>query len=233
MNGKILLLEDDRGINDLLTMQLRAEGYDVLQVFDGKSAIEAFDETIDLAILDVMVPKCDGFEVLSCLRQKSTIPIIFLTAKNEDLDKMRALGMGADDYVCKPFSVVEVVYRCKAHLRRFFQYAGKPDAEVLVHGDIRLNKRTFEATFRGAPLPLHVKEFELLAYFMTHVGQVFTKQQIYERVWGENYYGDDNTIMVHISRIREKLGDNPKSPVYIKTIKGLGYRMERVSCQKK
>jgi len=229
MKGKILLMEDDKGINDLMASQLRLEGCQVVQVFNGQEAVDTFDKSFDMAILDIMVPFKDGFEVLDHIRESSTIPIIFLTARNEDLDKMRALGMGADDYVTKPFSVVEVIYRCKAHLRRYFNYSHQEQQVTqLTHGDICLNKSSFEASFKGAPLNLSVKEFELLWYFMQHTGQVFTKQQLYEKVWGSDYFGDDNTVMVHISKLRDKIGDDKKAPKYIKTIKGLGYRMEKL-----
>jgi DNA-binding response OmpR family regulator len=228
MKATILLLEDDIGINNLLTMQLKSEGYKIIQAFDGEEAIELFDDSVDLAILDIMVPKKDGYEVLEHIRETSFIPIIFLTARNDDLDKMKALGLGADDYVTKPFSVVEVVYRCKAHLRRYFDFKPQQKTLLLSHGDICVDIKAFEVTLKDTALQMSVKEFELLVFFMEHVGQVFTKQQLYEHVWGENYYGDENTIMVHISRLRDKLGDNPKSPTYIKTIKGLGYRMEKL-----
>lgn len=227
MKMKILLLEDDPGINNLLTRQLRAENYDVVQAFDGHEAMEVFDNTFQLAILDIMVPKADGFQVLDHIRKTSIIPIIFLTAKNEDLDKMHALGLGADDYVTKPFSVIEVVYRCKAHLRRYLQYGNRNTRTELELGDIYVNKTDCRITFKNEEITLKVKEYELLVFFMEHVGQVFTKQQLYEKVWGHEFYGDDNTIMVHISRLREKLHDTPKNSKYIRTIKGIGYRMER------
>ena len=193
MKATILLLEDDIGINNLLTMQLKSEGYKIIQAFDGEEAIELFDDSVDLAILDIMVPKKDGYEVLEYIRETSFIPIIFLTARNDDLDKMKALGLGADDYVTKPFSVVEVVYRCKAHLRRYFDFKPQQKTLSLSHGDIHVDINAFEVTLKGTPLQMSVKEFELLVFFMEHVGQVFTKQQLYEHVWGENYYGDENT----------------------------------------
>ncbi|MCH4887975.1 response regulator transcription factor [Acidaminobacter sp. JC074] len=227
MKAKILLMEDDPGINNLLTMQLKSEGYDVTQAFDGNQATDLFDDSFHLAILDIMVPIKDGFEVLEYIRKTSHIPIIFLTARNEDLDKMRALGLGADDYVTKPFSVVEVVYRCKAHLRRYFQYTPMTDNHVLTVQEITLDKTTCEVVFKGQVINLNAKEYEMLVFFMEHPGQVFTKQQLYEHIWGDDYFGDDNTIMVHISRLREKLGDSPKNSKYIKTIKGLGYRLEK------
>lgn len=226
MNAKILLLEDDPGISNLLATQLRTENYEIVQAYDGHEAINAFDHTYHMAILDVMVPKMDGFAVLEEIRKTSLIPILFLTARSEDIDKMRALGMGADDYITKPFSMIEVVYRCKAHLRRSFQYTLPTESNELKHGELVLRKDSFEAWLNNNPLQLGVKEFELLAFFMTHPGQVFTKQQLYEKVWQADYFGDDNTVMVHISKLREKLNDSPKHPVYIKTIKGLGYRME-------
>lgn len=227
MKAKILLLEDDPGINQLLTMQLKADNYDVVQAFDGEEAIKAFDKTFHLAILDIMVPKVDGFEVLEHIRKSSVIPIIFLTARNEDLDKMKALGLGADDYVTKPFSVIEVIYRCKAQLRRYLQYGNRKKPTELHHGDIYINKTDCIVTFQGEEISLKVKEYELLIFFIENIGQVFTKQQLYEKVWGYEFYGDDNTVMVHISRLREKLHDNPRNCKYIRTIKGIGYRMER------
>jgi DNA-binding response OmpR family regulator len=227
MKAKILLLEDEPGINRLLTLQLQSEGYEVVQAFDGEQAIQYFNNSFHLAILDIMVPKINGFAVLEHIRKDSLIPILFLTARNEDIDKMQALGMGADDYITKPFSLTEIVYRCKAHLRRAFEYTQVRNQSVWSHHDLVLNKDTFEVNLNGAPLQLNVKEFELLTFFMTHVGQVFTKQQLYEQVWQADFFGDDNTVMVHISRLREKLNDNPKRPTYIKTIKGLGYRMEK------
>ncbi|BES63634.1 response regulator transcription factor [Gottschalkiaceae bacterium SANA] len=227
MKAKILLLEDDPGINRLLTLQLQSEGYEVVQAFDGEQAIQYFNTSFHLAILDIMVPKINGFAVLEHIRKDSLIPVLFLTARNEDIDKMQALGMGADDYITKPFSLTEIVYRCKAHLRRAFEYTQVRNQTILTHHDLVLNKDTFEVSLNGAPLQLNVKEFELLTFFMTHVSQVFTKQQLYEQVWQADFFGDDNTVMVHISRLREKLNDNPKRPTYIKTIKGLGYRMEK------
>lgn len=226
MKTKIMILEDDPGINQLLATQLAAEGFEVLQAYDGEEAINLFDSTVDMAVLDIMVPKKDGYQVLEHIRTISHIPILFLTARNDDLDKIRALGLGADDYVEKPFSLIEVIYRCKAHLRRYKQYHNTTES-IIYHGELCLNRQTFEVTYKNQPLTLNLKEFELLAFFMNNIGQVFTKQQLYEKVWGEDYFGDDNTVMVHISRIRDKLKDDPKKPKYIKTIKGLGYRMEK------
>lgn len=231
MKSTILVLEDDININNLIKMHLTKEGYKVIQAFDGKEAMELFDTDIDLAILDIMVPFHDGFEILDYIRKRSQIPVIFLTAKDEDSDKVLALGLGADDYVTKPFSVIEIISRCHAHLRRYLEYSGNHNKttllskNILKNGDIKVEVNNYKTTKGNNEVSLSVKEFKLLVYFIENVGQIFTKKQLYEQVWEENYFGDDNTIMVHISRLREKLEDNPKAPEYIKTIKGLGYRM--------
>ncbi|KDR95512.1 DNA-binding response regulator, OmpR family, contains REC and winged-helix (wHTH) domain [Peptoclostridium litorale DSM 5388] len=226
MKIKILVMEDDRGINNLIKMHLKGEGYEVVQAFDGEEAIERFTPDISLAILDVMVPEKDGFEVLSFIRKSSEIPVIFLTARGADEDKVLALGMGADDYVTKPFGIGEVISRCKAHLRRYMEYSARELEGVITNGEIRIEKEGFKAYRGSSPLSLSAKEFKLLTLFMENQGRVFTKRQLYEHVWEEFFLGDDNTIMVHISRLREKLEENPKAPEYIKTIKCLGYRME-------
>lgn len=226
MKIKILVMEDDEGINDLIKMHLTGEGYEVVQAFDGKEAIEKFTYDISLAILDVMVPIKNGFEVLSFIRKNSEIPVLFLTARGADEDKVLALGMGADDYVTKPFGVGEVVSRCKAHLRRYMDYSARESEAVITNGDIRLEKDAFKVYKGTGQVALSAKEFNLLMFFMENQGRVFTKRQLYEHVWQNYFLGDDNTVMVHISRLREKLEKDPKSPEYIKTIKGLGYRME-------
>lgn len=231
MSIKIMLMEDDEGINNLLRMHLVKEGYDVVQAFDGKQAVNLYDESFDLAILDVMVPHINGFEVLNHIREKSEIPIIFLTAKDEDADKVLALGLGADDYVTKPFSVIEVISRVKAHLRRYLKYSGKQNSvseNILQNGKIKLEKSTMRVFKDEQEVSLSSKEYKILQFFMENTGHVFTKRQLYENVWEDEYYGDDNTIMVHISRLRDKLEDDPREPVMIKTVKGLGYRMERI-----
>lgn len=229
MSNKILVLEDDFAINQLLSNQLKTEGFEVIQAFDGEEALKKFDQSIDLAILDIMVPKIDGVAVMKKIREESIIPIVFLTAKDDEVDKIMALGLGADDYITKPFSMIEVVYRIKAQIRRYYEYNQNKQKDVpklIIHGDLQLNTKDFTFMKNETIIDLSVKEFELLSLFMRHVGQVFTKHQLYEHVWGEEFYGDDNTVMVHISKLREKIGDSSKNPIYIKTIKGLGYRME-------
>jgi DNA-binding response OmpR family regulator len=228
MNGKILLLEDDRDIHTLITLHLENEGYQVVGAFDGRDALEKFDESIHLAVLDVMVPQIDGIEVLRRIRETSTIPVLFLTAKTDETDKLTALGIGADDYITKPFSVMEVLYRIKAHLRRNYQYnsANQSVGNMFSHKGIEMDIHKKTVSVDGNEVLLNAKEFELLQYFLENPGRVFTKKQLYEHVWDDLYYGDSNTIMVHISRLREKLGDDKKEPKYIRTIKSLGYRLE-------
>lgn len=232
MNNTILVMEDDLAINNLLSSQLKNEGFNVIQAFDGEEAIKLFNENIDIAILDIMVPKLDGIQVLTHIRKTSVIPVLFLTAKGEEMDKILALGMGADDYITKPFSMMEVIYRIKAQVRRYYAYnnaANKDlEKEILKHGDLELNTKDYTLKKDGISIELSVKEFDLLKLFMQNIGQVFTKHQLYEQVWEDDYFGDDNTIMVHISKLREKIGDSPKNSKYIKTIKGLGYRMEKL-----
>lgn len=228
MNGKILLLEDDRDIHHLITLHLQNEGYQVVGAFDGRDALEKFDDSIHLAVLDVMVPLIDGIEVLKRIREKSTIPVLFLTAKTDETDKLTALGIGADDYITKPFSVMEVLYRVKAHLRRNYQYnsTNQNVGSIFSHRGIEMDIHKKTVSVEGKEVLLNAKEFELLQYFLENPGRVFTKKQLYEHVWDDLYYGDSNTIMVHISRLREKLGDDKKEPKYIRTIKSLGYRLE-------
>lgn len=229
MKSKILILEDNREINQLLKMHLTKEGFDIIQAFDGDEAINLFNNEINLAILDVMVPKKNGFEVLEFIRSKNEIPVIFLTAKSDDADKVLALGLGADDYVTKPFSIIEIVSRCKAHLRRYMDYSNSPHnlkKTILKNGTLILNTENCIVTSNNKDIELSAKEYKLLKFFMENINITFTKKQLYETVWDDFFFGDDNTIMVHISKLREKIEPNPKKPVYIKTIKGLGYRMD-------
>lgn len=230
MNNTILVMEDDLAINNLLSSQLKNEGFKVLQAYDGEEAIKMFNDKVDIAVLDIMVPKIDGIQVLKKIREKSVIPVIFLTAKGEEMDKILALGIGADDYITKPFSMMELIYRIKAQIRRFYAYNNSEinEKEIICHRDLELNTKDYTLKKNGSIIELSVKEFELLKFFMKNIGQVFTKHQLYEQVWGDDYFGDDNTIMVHISKLREKIGDTPKNSIYIKTIKGLGYRMEKL-----
>lgn len=226
----LLIAEDEEDIRGLVSLHLQREGYKVLQAADGQEALELFNEnTVDLLILDIMMPMKDGFEVLSEIRKTSEIPVIFLTARTEEQDKVRGLGLGADDYVSKPFSVMEMVSRVQAQLRRYVNYSNKEIKKLLTNGNLTLNLTDYSVLKGNDSLDLNPKEFKLLKMFMENVSVVYTKKQLYEAVWNDLYWGDDNTIMVHISHLREKIEDNPKSPKYIKTIRGIGYRMEKVN----
>lgn len=228
MRARILIMEDDQGINQLLTLHLKNENMEVVSTYDGEEALQAFDENFHLVILDVMVPKLDGFQVLKKIRERSTVPVIFLTARTDEIDKLNGLGIGADDYITKPFSVMEVIYRVKANLRRNYEYINhQSTSDVLEHKGLAMDLGEKRITLDGQDVQLNAKEYELLQCFMENPGRVYTKKQLYEKVWDEMYVGDDNTVMVHISRLREKLSDTTKSPRFIKTIKGLGYRMEK------
>ncbi|CAH0120459.1 MULTISPECIES: response regulator transcription factor [unclassified Paenibacillus] len=224
----MLVVEDDIDINRLLTINLRKEGYAVEQAFDGKQALEkAANRTYSLVLLDLMLPYVNGLEVMRRIREHSTVPIVLLTAKGEETDKVIGLGAGADDYIVKPFSIHEVIARVQAHVRRHV-FFNRSDAEAdrpLSHGDLELDPKRCTVAKNGEPLNLTAKEFHLLKCFMTHPKQVFTKQQLFYQVWGQEYMGDDNTVMVHIRRLRAKIEDRPDEPRYIVTVWGMGYKL--------
>lgn len=225
----ILVAEDEVDIRGLLTISLEDEGYRVLPAADGASAFELFEaEPIDLAILDVMMPRLDGFNLLRKIREKSTVPVIFLTARGEDIDKVMGLGMGADDYLCKPFSMSELIARVTAHLRRSHEYAGqKRERATLTYGALMIDRDACCAYRDGAPVELNAKEYKLLLHLMEHPERVFTKKQLYNAVWEDDYFFDDNTIMVHISHLRNKIEADPQNPEYIITVRGLGYKLHK------
>lgn len=225
----ILIAEDEQDIRELLEMHLVKEGYEVFTAEDGERAVEIFDNNdIHIALLDVMMPKMNGFKVLKYIREKSQIPVIFITARTEDEDKILGLGLGADDYVSKPFSPIEIVARVQAHLRRYCRYSnGNSSKNRIELGQLVLDKDSCVVYKNEEIVQLNAKEYKIIELFMENRGRVYTKKQLYEAVWGEEYYGDSNTIMVHISHIREKIEDNPKNPKYLKTIRGIGYKMEK------
>lgn len=226
---KILIAEDERDIRELIEIHLMKDGYDVMTAKDGIEALEMFNsEPIDLAVLDVNMPRLNGFKLLNKIRGESKIPVILLTARGSDEDKILGLGLGADDYLTKPISMVELVARIKAHFRRNYEYI-EPKIEekkILESGDLLIDLEQYAAFKKGELLDLNAKEIKLLIYFMKNMGKVFTKKQIYEEVWDDYYYGDNNTIMVYISRLRSKIEDEKDEPRYIKTIRGIGYRFE-------
>jgi DNA-binding response OmpR family regulator len=224
----ILIADDERDILNLIRLSLEENGYTVLTAENGKEAWDILrSQEVHLAILDVMMPVMDGFNLLRKIRERSTIPVIFLTARSDDMDKVLGLGLGADDYLSKPFSVAELVARVGAQLRRTHEYlkpAGK-DAARITYGGLSIDRETCCAYKDGAPLELGAKEYKLLLHFMEHPERVFTKRQLYQAVWDEEYLFDDNTVMVHISRIRSRIEDDPQKPKYLKTIRGIGYKL--------
>lgn len=226
MDINILIAEDEDDIRALLDLHLSNNGYTIFQASNGIEALDILSkESIHLLILDVMMPRMNGFEVIKKIRETSNIPVIFLTAVTEEANKILGLGLGADDYVVKPFSIIEIISRVEAHLRRYMKYSSNEFSNILDNGELVLNLVTYEIKKNDIIINLLPKEFKMLALFMQNIGRVFTKKQLYERIWEEEYLEDDNTIMVHVSTLREKIEDNPRKPKYLKTIRGVGYRM--------
>lgn len=227
---KILIAEDEEDIRRLLTLNMKKEGYEVIACKDGIEALEEFKkQEIHLALLDIMMPNIDGITVMEEIRKTSVIPIIFITAMSTDSDKVLALGLGADDYIVKPINAIELTARVSSQLRRCYQYVNnKEESTKIVLGELTLNKENYEVYKNNIKIDLNPKEFKILDLLMSNPGRVYTKKQIYEKVWEENYCGDDNTLLVHLSHLREKIEDSPKSPKYLKTIRGIGYKFEMV-----
>lgn len=225
---KILLVEDDIEISDMLKSFLMTENYEVVTAFDGESACrEFFADEFSLVLLDLMMPKKSGMEVMKEIREESTVPIIILSAKDTDSDKTLGLGLGADDYITKPFSVTEVLARIKANIRRNTQYAVQPAKEegVLKCGGIAMNTNDYSVLKNGIKIELTAKEFEILKLLMKNPQKVYTKEQIYSHVWNDAYLGDENAVNVHISRLRNKIEDNPRDPQIVVTVWGIGYKL--------
>lgn len=220
----ILIAEDDADIRSLLRLYLEGEGFRVAEAADGAAALDlARTEPPDMAILDVMMPGMNGFELTRALRAYSDVPILILSAKSQDNDKILGLNLGADDYIAKPFNPVEIVARVRAQLRR----AARTGGDVLRVGDLALDTASFQLTRGGTPIPLTPMEYKVLALLMRAPGRIFTKVQLYEGAVGPCFEGDDNTMMVHISKLREKIEEDPKNPRYIITVRGLGYKIEK------
>jgi len=228
MNERILVVDDEVEIVELLTDYLTAEGYRVTIASNGREALgKAGAEKPDLVILDIMMPDLDGFEVCRRLRANSGIPVIMLSARRQEDDKVLGLGLGADDYIAKPFSPREVVARIKAQLRRATLLAGGAiDSGVLRFPGLEIYPKEYRVIAGGREISLQPREFELLRFLALHPRQVFSKEQLFEHVWGEDYLGDPNTLSVHIRRIREKIEENPERPGYIKTVWGVGYKFD-------
>lgn len=232
MSGQILVVEDDSSLSSLIGDYLTLSGFGHRIASDGKTGLElALDGGSDLVVLDLMLPEMDGFEVLSRIRSKSEIPVLILSARREDIDKIRGLGLGADDYVTKPFSPSELIARIKAHLARHRRLTGRdgiPATAVMEIRGLRLDVETRQVHVLEKNVDLTAKEFELLHLLMKNPDRVFSKEELFARVWGEDRFGDVSTVTVHIRKIREKTEKNPSEPLYVETVWGMGYRI-RVS----
>lgn len=224
----ILIADDENDIRNLVKISLEENGYTVLTAQNGKEAWDILTtQDVHLAILDVMMPVMDGFNLLRKIREKSTIPVIFLTARADVADRVLGLGLGADDYLAKPFSIAELLARVGAQLRRTNDYLFPKEKApaVIEYGALSLDREKCCAFKDGEPIELSAKEYKLLLYFMEHPERVFTKRQLYHAVWDDEYYFDDNTVMVHISRVRNRIEDDPQKPKYLKTVRGIGYKL--------
>jgi len=228
----ILICDDDRDIVSALDIYLSAEGYRTEKAYNGLQAIEAVKRGgIDLILMDIMMPEMDGIRATAKLRENGNVPIILLTAKSEDTDKVLGLNIGADDYVTKPFNPIEVIARVKSQLRRYTTLGGKPDGgsqSVLRNGGIAVDDASKQVTVDGDPVALTPIEYNILHLLMKNPGRVYSTAQIYEQVWNDPALGSENTVAVHIRHLREKLEINPADPRYIKVVWGLGYKMEKM-----
>ena len=227
--NRILVCDDEKDIVNALKIYLTSEGYEVLCAYNGSEAVEILKkESIQLVLLDVMMPVCDGISALSQIREFSNVPVIFLTAKGEDTDKVLGLNVGADDYITKPFNPVELLARVRSQLRRFLKLgAAENDEAVLSVGTIRLNDHTKTVTVDENEVSLTPTEFEILRLLMQSPGQVFSLAQIYEKVWNEAVIGNERTVAVHIRHLREKIEIDPSAPQYLKVVWAQGYKIEK------
>ncbi|MFC5711792.1 response regulator transcription factor [Thalassorhabdus alkalitolerans] len=224
----VLVVEDEVEIGDLVKDYLLSEGFEVLIATDGEEGIRLFHKSKPtLIVLDIMLPGLDGIEVLRMIRKESTAPVLMMTAKKSETDKIIGLGIGADDYITKPFSPRELVARIKAQLRRY-KYYGDPSEgrHTLSFNELEIDEKGFTVMLAGEDVNLSAKEFQLLKFMATYPGQVFSKSQLYDQIWGYNHYGDLNTVTVYIRKIREKIEPDPAEPIYIKTVWGVGYKFD-------
>lgn len=225
----ILLVEDDRNIREMVYDFLISENYSVKTAIDGNTAIEIFKNySFDIILLDLMLPKSSGFEVLKYIRSVSVVPVIITTAKDSDTDKMLGLNLGADDYITKPFSIVELLARIKANIRRATVYSSSRNSQDMVirYKDLIINISKYVVSKNGIDLNLTHTEFEIVKLLATNQGRAFSKEQLYNTIWKEPYYGNENVLNTHINRLRNKLSDGIEKNNYIKTLWGIGYKME-------
>ena len=228
----VLVCDDDREIVEAIEIYLSQEGYKVLKAYDGEEALKVLDrEKVDLLIIDVMMPKLDGIRATLKIREKKNMPIIILSAKSEDADKILALNVGADDYMTKPFNPLELTARVKSQLRRYTQLGStidKSNQAVYAVGGLSIDDEQKEVTVDGEPVRLTPIEYNILLLLVKNQGKVFSIDQIYESIWNEDAIGVDNTVAVHIRHIREKIEINPKEPRYLKVVWGVGYKIEKL-----
>ena len=228
----ILVCDDDKAIVEAIEIYLSQEGYHILKAYDGEQALKILEtEEVHLLVLDVMMPRLDGIRATLKIREKHSIPIIILSAKSEDVDKILGLNVGADDYVTKPFNPLELVARVKSQLRRYTQLGGtakKESEHVYEVGGLQINDDLKEVTVDGEKVKLTPIEYNILLLLMKNQGRVFSIDQIYESIWNEQAIGADNTVAVHIRHIREKIEINPKDPRYLKVVWGVGYKIEKM-----
>ena len=231
----ILVVDDDKEIVNAIEIYLSQEGYNIIKSYDGEEALEKLKENeIHLIILDIMMPNKDGIETLQEIRKDKTIPVIMLSAKSEDYDKISGLNTGADDYVTKPFNPLELIARVKSNIRRYVDFGNsnisnkKNNDKLLSTGALEINDETKQVTVDGKEIKLTATEYNILKFLLENKGKVYSIEQIYENVWNEESYGAENIIAVHIRHIREKIEINPKEPKYLKVIWGIGYKVEDI-----
>ena len=230
--ARILVCDDDREIVEAIEIYLTQEGYEVLKAYDGVEALKVLEnEPVDLLVIDVMMPKLDGIRATLKIREANNMPIIILSAKSEDADKILGLNIGADDYVTKPFNPLELIARVKSQIRRYTKLgstASTEQAEICTVGGLCVNDELKEVTVDGETVKLTPLEYNILLLLVRNQGKVFSINQIYESIWNENAIGVDNTVAVHIRHIREKIEINPKEPRYLKVVWGVGYKIEKL-----
>ena len=229
----VLVVDDDKEIVDSISIFLQNDGYRVLKAYDGLEAMETLSENeVHLLLLDVMMPKLDGIKALLKIREKRNIPVILVSAKSEDTDKIIGLNMGADDYITKPYNPLELLARVKSQLRRYTTLGniarGQENSSLITVGSMELDTDKKELTVDGEPIKLTPIEYKIIELFMNNLGRVFSINEIYEKVWNEPSFNADNVVAVHIRRIREKIEINPKEPKYLKVVWGIGYKIEKI-----
>ena len=225
MKNTILIIEDEKPISDIVKFNLEREGYDIITAFDGLDGYQkGIQENVDLILLDIMLPSMNGFDVCRHIREKSSVPIIMVTAKEEEVDKILGLELGADDYITKPFSLRELIARVKANIRRTsMPNNNSAESNLIQHKNLVIDTSKYSVTKNDTVLELTVREYELLKFLAVQPNQVFSREQLLKQVWGYEYYGDIRTVDVTIRRLREKLEDDASNPTYILTKRGVGY----------